>query len=176
MLQTILGCIILDSDGERIASRYYGNYKSNSFMRLCNQLEFEKQLYQKGSKLAGRNEAEAIFVDEFLCLVYAINDICIYLISKKSENELILLDVINCIYGTLLTVTVNNISKKSLFENLDSVHLILDEVVDESGIILETDPRVVYQRIRMQGSNALEETSFNQAFTTAKENIMRSFL
>ena len=68
------------------------------------------------------------------------------------------------------------LSKKGLYESLDSVALILDEVTDASGVVFETDPRAVCQRALMQGSEALEHTAFNQAFATAKENIMRGFL
>ncbi|KAH8582658.1 clathrin adaptor complex small chain family [Cryptosporidium sp. chipmunk genotype I] len=176
MFDSIVGCILMDTDGNRIASRYYGNLESIGLTDYVAQRQFECQLHSKGQKLSGKTEAEALFVGEMLCLVRLVGDFSIYIVSSPSENELILFDVINCIYNSLSIVIPGQLSKKGLFESLDTVHLILDEVTDSSGILFETEAGAVCQRAQMQGSEALENTAFNQAFASAKENIMRGFL
>ncbi|KAJ1608073.1 hypothetical protein OIY81_2756 [Cryptosporidium canis] len=176
MFDSIVGCILLDTDGNRIVSRYYGNLDSIGLSEYSAQRQFEGQLHSKGQRLSGKNEAEALFVGEMLCLVRFVGDFSIYVVSSPSENELILFDVINCVYNSLSIVIPGQLSKKGLFESLDAVHLILDEVADSSGILFETEAGAVCQRAQMQGSEALEHTAFNQAFASAKENIMRGFL
>ncbi|KAJ1613810.1 hypothetical protein OJ253_51 [Cryptosporidium canis] len=176
MFDSIVGCILLDTDGNRIVSRYYGNLDSIGLSEYSAQRQFEGQLHSKGQRLSGKNEAEALFVGDMLCLVRFVGDFSIYVISSPSENELILFDVINCVYNSLSIVIPGQLSKKGLFESLDAVHLILDEVADSSGILFETEAGAVCQRAQMQGSEALEHTAFNQAFASAKENIMRGFL
>ncbi|KAH8739706.1 hypothetical protein FG386_001413 [Cryptosporidium ryanae] len=176
MLDSVIGCILLDSDGNRIAARYYGNLNKSGFTDYPSQRLFEEQLHNKGSRISCKGEAEAFFVSDFTCLVRPIGDTFIYLVFYPSENELILNNTINCVYDSLENVVSGHVSKKTLFESLDSVHLILDEVVDSSGVLFETDFSAVCQRAKMQGSEGLEHTAFNQAFATAKENIMRGFL
>ncbi|EAZ51596.1 hypothetical protein [Cryptosporidium parvum Iowa II] len=176
MFDSIVGCILLDTDGNRIASRYYGNLENIGLADHAAQRQFEDQLHSKGQKLSGKTEAEALFVGEMLCLVRFAGDFSIYIVSSPSENELILFDVLNCIYNSLSIIIPGQLSKKGLFESLDTVHLIFDEVTDSSGILFETEAGAVCQRAQMQGSKALENTAFNQAFASAKENIMRGFL
>ncbi|KAH7648432.1 hypothetical protein FG379_000356 [Cryptosporidium bovis] len=176
MLDSVIGCVLLDSDGNRVAARYYGNLKRSGFLDYSSQRSFEEQLHTKGSRISCKSEAEAFFVHDFICLVKPIGDTFIYLVSYSSENELILNDAINCVYDSLENVLSGNVSKKTLLESLDSVHLVLDEVADSSGVLFETDDSAVCQRAKMQGSEGLEHKAFNQAFATAKENIMRGFL
>ncbi|KAF7455911.1 putative coatomer subunit zeta [Cryptosporidium felis] len=176
MFDSIVGCIILDTDGGRIVSRYYGDLEGLGLTDFASQRLFEEQLHSKGQKLSGKNEAEALFVGEMLCLVRCAGDFSIYIVSNSTGNELILNDTANCIYSSLENIIPGQLSKRGLFESLDTVSLILDEVTDSSGILFETDPGAICQRALMQGSEALEHTAFNQAFATAKENIMRGFL
>ena len=63
-------------------------------------------------------------------------------------------------------------------ENLDLVLLVLDELVD-GGVILETDPGVIANRVSMRGADSetpLTEQSFAQAIASAREQISRNLL
>lgn len=104
MFDSIIGCVLLDTEGNRIVSRYYGSLDNMGLTDYASQRQFENQLHSKGQKLSGKSEAEALFVGEMLCLVRFVSDFSIYLVSSPSENELILFDVINCIYNSLSIV------------------------------------------------------------------------
>jgi len=65
-----------------------------------------------------------------------------------------------------------------MLENLDFVLLALDELVD-NGIILESDPMVIAQRVAMKGADSdlpLSEQTISQALQSAKEQIAKSLL
>lgn len=94
----------MDTDGGRIVSRYYGNLESMGLGDYAAQRQFEGQLHAKGQRLSGKSEAEALFVGEMLCLARFVGDFSIYVVSSPSENELILFDVINCVYNSLSIV------------------------------------------------------------------------
>eukprot|EP00922_Rhytidocystis_sp_ex-Travisia-forbesii_P049848 GHVS01074165.1.p1 GENE.GHVS01074165.1~~GHVS01074165.1.p1 ORF type:complete len:241 (+),score=55.68 GHVS01074165.1:127-849(+) len=150
------------------------------------QTKFESQLTTKATRLTGRTEVEILMIDRYVALFRSINDISLYVVGDSDANELMLLDVANAVYQGLSNITSGQVGKRQVLEHLDSVFLMLDEVVD-GGVILETDAGVITSRLNMTGGNSSsgptgaegggpETTAFNQAITHAKENLMRSFL
>ena len=75
----------------------------------------------------------------------------------------------------------NQVSKKTLVENLDLLLLSIDEIIDD-GLILETDSNLVVGRVCMVGGGGadqkdvpLSEQSFTQALQTARDQLVKSF-
>jgi len=177
MLSQVLGIALLDIDGARLAVKYCPSPRhKDTFKDYAAQAAFEGQMTEKANNLSGRSEVEAIMIGDYLVLVRIVNDVSIFVIGDPAENELILLEVVNAIHNCLTAITSNQVGKRQVFERLSSVFLMLDEVVD-GGVIFETDSGVITSRIQMvEGDGTQEPTPFNQALSTAKDNIMRSFL
>jgi hypothetical protein len=75
----------------------------------------------------------------------------------------------------------NQVSKKTLVENLDLLLLSIDEIIDD-GLILETDSNLVVGRVCMVGGGGadnkdvpLSEQTFTQALQTARDQLVKSF-
>lgn len=70
--------------------------------------------------------------------------------------------------------------KRVLLENLEVVHLAVDELVD-GGLILEVDPNAIANRVLMRqsetasGETNVAELSVAQALEAARKQISRSF-
>jgi hypothetical protein len=60
------------------------------------------------------------------------------------------------------------VEKRSLLERMDAVLLVMDEIVD-GGVIMETDPSVLVQRIAIKVDDT--EQSVKNVLQSAKENI-----
>eukprot|EP00920_Eleutheroschizon_duboscqi_P003973 GHVT01009273.1.p4 GENE.GHVT01009273.1~~GHVT01009273.1.p4 ORF type:complete len:109 (+),score=5.53 GHVT01009273.1:1567-1893(+) len=107
MLCQVAGIVILNSDGERIAVRYFSDgIGPNSFQDFAAQTRFEQQLFSKSNRLsAGRTEVEIVMVDDAVALFRSINDICVFVVGDPQENELVLLEVINTIVLVLGNIT-----------------------------------------------------------------------
>ncbi|KJP89110.1 hypothetical protein AK88_01196 [Plasmodium fragile] len=200
-IRQLSAIIILDNNGKRIAVKYYNDqfapkgenkllYKSSSkdmmstpFEETYNNLRtvedqklFENDITEKARKLGGNsNETEVLVLNKYTILYLLINDVSIYIVGDESDNEIILHEVMQTVQQCLDNVTNNQIGKKQLLDKLDSIYLILDEIAD-SGIILETNPNVIINRLYMHESDLQEHTPLNQAISSAKENIIRSLL
>ncbi|GAW79773.1 coatomer subunit zeta [Plasmodium gonderi] len=193
--------IILDSDGKRIAVKYYNDkfpfkgenkmiHKSsskesmnyhledtyNNLRTVTDQKLFENDITDKAKKLGGNSsETEILVLNKYIILYLLINDVNIYIVGDETDNEIILHEIMQTVQQCLNSVTNNQIGKKQLLEKLDSVYLILDEIAD-SGIIMETNPNVIINRLYMNEGELQDHTPLNQAISSAKENIIRSLL
>ncbi|KAI4840056.1 coatomer subunit zeta [Plasmodium brasilianum] len=194
--------LILDTDGNRIAVKYYndkltpkGDDKLNNTGcskeslnypydgTLYNNLKtseqqklFESDITDKAKKLGcNSNETEILVINKYIILYLSINDVSIYIVGDENDNEIILNEIIQTVEQSLNNITNNQIGKKQLIDKLDSVYLILDEIAD-SGIIMETNSDVIINRLYMHEGDLQEHTPLNQAISSAKENIIRSLL
>ncbi|CRG93184.1 coatomer subunit zeta, putative [Plasmodium gallinaceum] len=193
--------VILDTDGKRIAVKYYNdklsfkgedklnnlisskesiNYNCediyNNFKTVEDQKLFENDITEKVKKLGfNSNEVEIVILNKYIILCLPINDVNIYIIGDENDNEIILHEIIQTVEKALNNITNNQIGKRQLIDKLDSVYLILDEIAD-SGIIMETNPNVIINRLYMHEGDLQEHTPLNQAISSAKENIIRSLL
>ena len=66
------------------------------------------------------------------------------------ENELIIEMILTGLLGSLNILLDGSLGRMSLYENLNLVMLAVDELID-SGVILETDPVTVANRVLMRG-------------------------
>jgi len=162
-LYTIKAIVILDNDGDRLFAKYY----DDTYPSIREQKLFEKNVFAKTSKADSE-----IALLEGLTVVYKGNvDLFFYVIGSSSENELMLTSVLTCMYDSISGLLRKNVEKRSLLRHIDSVYLIVDEMVD-GGVIMEVDSNTVLDQIVMRGDDLpLAEQSISQVIQSAKSQI-----
>ncbi|OAQ99836.1 hypothetical protein LLEC1_01881 [Akanthomyces lecanii] len=164
-VQAIL--VLSTEDGSRIFAKYFtpphaastGNNapplmplvrrSSSPHSRLTNpysdtksQKAFEKGLIEKTAKQTG----DIILYDNRIVLYKLESDVMIYLVGAADENEILLYNTLLAFRDSLHLLFKQSVDKRTIVENYDLVSLAIDEIVDD-GIILETDPTIVVQRV-----------------------------
>jgi hypothetical protein len=92
---------------------------------------------------------EIFALGEFTILLKVINELQIYLICDEEENYFVMEAVIDCIGKTLMMIEKEQLVGKSIYDHLDSIVTITDELIDE-GIIVHLDPHVIFDRVKMR--------------------------
>lgn len=82
-------------------------------------------------------------------LLKVINELQICLVCDEEENYFLMESVINCIGQVLEMVNKEQYVGKAIYDNLDSIVVVTDEIIDE-GIIVHLDPTVIYDRMKMK--------------------------
>ena len=167
-LYTVKAILILDNDGQRLIGKYY----DDQFPSIKEQREFEKTLFSKTSKTS----SEIIMLDN-LTIVYRTNiDLFFYVIGSTSENEIMLSSVLNCLYDSISQILKKNVEKRYLLDYLDAVLLSVDEICDY-GILLETDPSQVAQRVSLKDAELpLNEQTVMDVMKSARDQLKWSIL
>jgi len=165
--------VILDDEGKRVAVKYYETLKRARDV----QFTFERNLFTKSSHLSGKGEVELLILDDYIAVHKASHDLRFYVAARHDENELILVSVLETLYEALCTLLRGVVDKHAALENLDLVLLVIDELID-GGLILETDPTTIVNRVSMEESmeHSLTEQTISQALATAREQISRNLL
>ena len=88
---------------------------------------------------------------EFTILLKVLNELQIYLVCDEEENYFVMEAAIDCIGKTLLMIGKDQFVGKTIYDNLDSIVTITDELIDE-GIIVHLDPNVIFDRVKMRES------------------------
>merc|ERR1719160_1550474 len=107
-------------------------------------LAFEKRLVNKLPKpTAARSDADVAVIDEYTVLHQACNDVVVCVVSSPSENELVVLQLLEGIFASIQATAQGSflqqgLTKQSVLDNLSDILFILDEVLDD-GVIMETD-------------------------------------
>ncbi|XP_066554927.1 coatomer subunit zeta-2 isoform X2 [Amia ocellicauda] len=168
-LYTVKAIFILDSDGNRLLSKYYD---TELYPSMKEQKNFERNVFNKTSK----TDSEIAFL-EGLTIVYKSSiDIFFYVVGSAQENELMLMAVLNCLFDSLSQILRKNVEKRSLLDNMDGAFLVVDEIID-GGVILESDPLQVIQKVNFRAEDSpLSEQSVAQVLQSAKEQIKWSIL
>ncbi|BBM97469.1 coatomer subunit zeta [Marchantia polymorpha subsp. ruderalis] len=170
----IKNILLLDSEGKRVAVKYF----SDDWPNLASKLAFEKSVFTKTQRISARAEAEIGMFDGYVVVYKFISDLHFYVTGGDDENELILATVLQGFFDAVAILLRSNVEKKTVLENLDLVLLCLDEIVD-GGIILECDANVIAARVAMRGAEAdvpLSEQTISQALATAKEHLARNWV
>ncbi|KAJ3334393.1 Coatomer subunit zeta-1 [Blyttiomyces sp. JEL0837] len=169
MLYTTKAVIVVDSEGKRLFSKYYGN----EFPTGKEQKIFEKALFEKTRRM----NSEIILFDGHVIVYKNVVDVFIYFVGSAEENELILSSILQSFYEALM-ISLGQVEKRVLMENMDIVLLTLDETIDD-GIILESDPTQIAARVTKKEGNdnvPLSEQSIGQALKQAQEQFAKSLL
>jgi len=99
-------------------------------------------------------ESDIVVVDDYLVLYKGINDIYVCVVAPETENEIIMLMLLDGIFDSLRHVADGKslisvgLSKRTVLESLEYVILILDEAQDD-GIIMEVDADSIIERVKM---------------------------
>lgn len=173
-LPSVTSVLILDSEGKRIAAKYY----DVSWKKVQKQLSFEQLIFSKTS-LSPQQELDVLLLDHNLVVYRCASDFQVYVVGSSYENEVIIASVLQGLYGAISLLTNGLLEKHVLLEHFDVCMLAIDEIIDD-GIILETDPDSLYQRVSMHDSNTEigsgMEHPLTQALASAREQISRSLL
>ncbi|KAI9288761.1 Longin-like domain-containing protein [Umbelopsis sp. AD052] len=122
-LYAIKAVILLDAEGNRVLSKYYGK----DFATTKDQKAFEKGLFDKTKRAQG----EIIMYDNQIVLYRSNIDIFFYVVASADENELMISSMLNAFYDAVSTLLRHQLEKRSILDNLDLVVLCLDETVDD---------------------------------------------
>ncbi|KAF7268437.1 COPI coat complex subunit zeta [Rhynchophorus ferrugineus] len=168
-LYCVKGIAILDIDGNRILAKYYDK---NVFPTPKEQRAYEKNLFNK----THRANAEIIMLDGLTCVYKSNVDLFFYVMGSSNENELILMNVLNCLYDSVSQILRKNVEKRAVMESLDIVMLAMDEICD-GGIILDADSSSVVSRVALRNDDIpIGEQTVAQVFQSAKEQLKWSLL
>ncbi|KAH8676072.1 Longin-like domain-containing protein [Xylariales sp. PMI_506] len=150
-LFSVNAIIILSvDDGSRIFAKYYTSphqapgaaAENGPYADVKSQKAFEKGLLEKTAKQNG----DIILYDSSVVLYKMESDVMMYVVGSVDENEVLLYNVILALRDSLHLLFKASVDKRTCIENYDLVALAIDEIVD-SGIILETDPTIIVQRV-----------------------------
>ncbi|PPD79753.1 hypothetical protein GOBAR_DD23327 [Gossypium barbadense] len=171
---TIKNILLLDSEGKRIAVKYY----SDDWPTNAAKEAFEKAVFTKTQKTNARTEAEITMFDNYIVVYKFVQDLHFFVTGGENENEIILATVLQGFFDAVGLLLRGTEDKKEALENLDLILLCLDEIVD-GGIILETDANVIAGKVDSHSMDAgapLSEQTITQALATAREHLTRSLL
>lgn len=148
-LPEIKAIIATDSEGERLAAKFFSKV---DFPDKLSQQEFERKLFKK-TKGVGKAEGEIVVLDGLTCVYKGGPDVCLAVIGSETENELILLEVLESLSYALINLLrlPSGLDKKALQTNLELLLLAIDEAVD-GGIILELDAATIESRVMLRGA------------------------
>jgi hypothetical protein len=149
-------------------------YDEVAYPTLKEQQAFEKKLFSKTQKA----NTEIVMLDNVTAVYKSFADLLFYVIGSQIENELLLLNVLNGLCDALNQVLKRNIEKQGLFERMEVVMLLLDEIAD-GGIVMETDPAVLLHRVAVKGddgSSGFSEQSVVNVLQNAKESFRWTLL
>ena len=125
-LYTIKGMLILDSEGNRLLAKYYDK---NVFPTTKEQKAYEKNLFSK-TRRSDSNGSDIIMLDGLTCVFRQNVDAYFYVMGSCNENELLLVNVLNCLYDTISMILKKDVNSVSVLNNLDIVMLAFDEICD----------------------------------------------
>ncbi|KAK6914737.1 AP complex, mu/sigma subunit, partial [Dillenia turbinata] len=171
---SVKNILLLDSEGKRVAVKYYtDDWPTNSA-----KLAFEKSVFTKTQKTNARTEAEITMFENNIVIYKFVQDLHFFVTGGEDENELILSTVLQGFFDAVTLLLRNNVDKREALENLDLILLCLDEIVD-GGMILETDASVIAGKVAtniLDAGAPLSEQTISQALATAREHLTRSLL
>jgi len=161
----VKGIILLDTEGNRIVSKYYVKD-----FPMKEQKDFEKKLFNKTANTSN----EIIALDSFVIIYRPVADVNLYVMGGMDDNETMLDDVLNGFQEAFARIIKNQVDKRGIFENLDTVFLLIDEMIDE-GLIFETDPLVLETRVALKHTDdsPLSEQSLSSTWKDLNKHFMR---
>jgi hypothetical protein len=181
-MYSIAAVLVLDADGERIASKFYTEdlptvkeqrtfeknlwnktYRANGmlFSDACTKRRQEKKKKNAKQKLKHTKPtiaifffgtAEIIMYENVVAVYKCAQDCYFYVLGNYDENELILLSALQCLTDAMSRLLRGQLDKRTLLENLDFLLLAIDELTDD-GILLECDGIQLAQRVSMKSEN-----------------------
>lgn len=187
-LCNVLAILVLDTDGGRLAVKYSSVARKEIWPGFEKQTAFEKRVINKLPKPSGTtsSDIDVAIIDEYTVLFQSSNDVVVCAVASPSENELVILQLVEGIFASIQQVVAqmsflnSGVAKQNVLTSLPDVLFILDEVVDD-GIIMETEEEKIVARIRMidepeAGGDAQAEQMFQKATQSAKQKLLSSLI
>lgn len=137
-LKSLKAIILLDMDGNRLMVRNYDE--------CTNSPAFEKKLFMKTR--GHKTNEELLTLDRMIVIHGFFVDFHLYVIGHRNENPIILESISECFVDVMKMLTSKATLEMDVIQNYKTqLILALDEICDNDGLILETDPNLVYSRI-----------------------------
>ncbi|CAM0950769.1 hypothetical protein ACUV84_037964 [Puccinellia chinampoensis] len=171
---SVKNILLLDSEGKRVAVKYF----SDDWPSNASRLTFEKSVFTKTLKTNARSEAEITLLDGYIIVYKFVHDLHFFVTAGDDENELIISNVLQGFADSVGLLLRGDVEKRTALENLDLILLCIDEIID-GGIILETDANTIAGKVATNaadGSVPFSEQTISQALATAREHFARSLL
>eukprot|EP00698_Gefionella_okellyi_P024832 TRINITY_DN886_c0_g1_i1.p1 TRINITY_DN886_c0_g1~~TRINITY_DN886_c0_g1_i1.p1 ORF type:complete len:188 (-),score=33.45 TRINITY_DN886_c0_g1_i1:828-1352(-) len=170
-LRVVRNMLLLDADGKRIISKYYGPDHNT----LTSQQAYEKKLFEKTKNTTGtKDEAEIILFDGLISVYRQSQDLWLYVSGDMEENELLLVSVLTTLYDALDHITKGQLDKKTFLDSIDLAFLAIDELVD-GGIVLESDGVALAQRVGVRDDgDTFSDRSISQAIERVRDTVVRA--
>eukprot|EP00871_Galdieria_phlegrea_P005741 jgi/Galph1/654/GphlegSOOS_G5398.1 len=175
--------VVLNMEGGRVFSRYTNK---ELFPDLETENKFELDLLKKSQTIPDLDENTGVFEHgQYIVVCRATEDLLFFVSSRISENEVILAEVLNCWIEALQKVLKNlPLTELSVLQHYEVLMLMVDELVDNEGIILETEPFDLAGRVEFAMYSTdprdlipeLTEQGFSHALQTAKQHLARTIL
>ncbi|KAJ0603436.1 putative Longin-like domain superfamily, AP complex, mu/sigma subunit, coatomer subunit zeta protein [Helianthus annuus] len=138
----IKNLLLLDSEGRRVAVKYYTDEWPTNGAKLA----FERSVFTKTHKTNARTEAEIVMFENNVVVYKFIQDLHFFVTGGDYENELALAAVLQGFSDAVTLLLRGNVDQREALENLDTIFLCLDEIVD-AGMILETDGNMIAGKV-----------------------------
>mmetsp|Transcript_28010 Transcript_28010/g.96844 ORF Transcript_28010/g.96844 Transcript_28010/m.96844 type:complete len:190 (-) Transcript_28010:59-628(-) len=167
--------IVQDDEGHRVLAKYYNK---RVFGSSEDQAKFEIDLYKKTKHHMPKSEAQVATFGESTSVYRLCGDVVFYIVGSATENELILVHVLDGLVDAVTVLLKFSPEKRLLLQNVELVLLAVDELVD-GGIIFETDPVAIESRVLMRGAvpealSSYSEVTLSSLASQAREAVGRS--
>ncbi|KXN71414.1 putative zeta-coat protein [Conidiobolus coronatus NRRL 28638] len=179
-LYSINAVLILDSEGQRILTKYYtrnpNSYVTKAYPTVKEQKKFERGLFEKTSRGKG---TEIILYDGNVIVYKSTPELFVYFVGTVEENEIMLQAALTGFYEALSTLVKHQLDKRAILETIDCVAIALDECIDD-GIILEVDSEKILSRVSKRtlelSEMPLNEQTLSFAYKSLKEKVASSLM
>lgn len=171
--------IVINSSGRRICSRFCDRKQWGD---LASQRLFESKLLEKVASMGEAiDQVDVMELGEYLVAYKQCDDVFMFVVGGANENELILADVLQTLDEALVTLLRGQVYESAILENLMHLLLVVDELVDAEGVIMESDPMELAARVNSNSGSIMDnvpigEQTLSQALQTARDQITRSIL
>lgn len=153
-LHKVEAVIILDSEGNRIFTKYYPIVAADASTKKSDAIDaatgvwatsekqraMESGIHTKARdpKRGSNTEGDIMIYEGHTVLYYVEQELTFIIIGGGDENEMVLNAVLQCLVESLQQVLkVTTLDKRSVLEKYEVLLLIVDEMIDD-GVILET--------------------------------------
>ncbi|KAK4538244.1 hypothetical protein CDCA_CDCA16G4269 [Cyanidium caldarium] len=195
----VVAFVIQNNAGKRLLARYYD---APAFPTESSRQELEEQLHRKvAATTAGRGGAAVAPLSDlgagapwgaswngddvevvllpggYTALAKPSADVWLAVVARSEENELVFAQVLNTVYSAL-SALADEVRELRILRHYEAALLVLDEVLDDSGVVLETDPVEVQERLAPVIARPvnLAEQSLSEALQNATASVTRSLL
>ena len=146
--------IILDNNGKLIYSRYFTGKEQNR------QREFEKQLcFQVKNLNICPGELDIFSMDDYNIFVKIIGEIVYFIGLNEEDNECLGFNFCKIFENCLGNITNDNFERPKIFENLEKIIVMIDEIL-YNGLIINSDLDSISKLISHQEETGSKFISF----------------